>query len=100
MDHPTPGDPGCGPRPGPRVSITSAAGLDVRSIQADDVARVIIQHRRQGGPAPADHRQGGDVRLPALVRPMGRIPERRRRRQHEEGWTRDQVIRLAEAIDA
>ena len=60
----------------------------------DDVARVVIQHRRQVVPAPADHLQIGEVRLPELSRPPGRMPKRLRRRQHDEGRTRQPVIRL------
>ena len=40
------------------------------------------------------------VRLPKLVGSSRRMPKRFRRRQHDEGWTRNQVIRLEDAIDA
>ena len=66
----------------------------------DDVARVIVQHGRQVVPAAPDHLQVGKVRLPEFVRPMGRMVERLPGRQHDEGRTRNQVIRSENAIDA
>ena len=39
----------------------------------DDVARVVIQHRGQVVPAPADDVQIGEVGLPQLVGPTRRV---------------------------
>ena len=63
----------------------------------DDVARVVIQHRREVVPAPAHDLQVGEVGLPQLVRPMRRMPERLRGREHDVGRTRDQVVGLEDA---
>ena len=57
-----------------------------------NVARGVIQHRGQGVPAPADDLQGGEVRLPELVRSMRRMLERFPGRQQAEGRARNQVI--------
>ena len=88
-------------RPGQVERLRHVGRLHRRPEQpGDDVARVIVQHGRQVVPTPADDVQIGKVGLPQLVRPMGRVVKRLLSRQHDEGRTRYQVIRLENAIDA
>ena len=99
MHHANLVDPGLGP--GQVQRLHHVGGLHRRPQHpGDDVACVIIQYRRQVVPAPAHDLQVGKVRLPKLVGPSRWMPKRFRRRQHDEGWTRNQVIRLEDAIDA
>ena len=67
-------DPGLGA--GQVERLRYIRGLHRRAEQpGDDVARVVIQDRRQVVPAPAHHLQVGEVGLPQLVRPVRRVPE-------------------------
>ena len=74
MHHPDPVEPRLGP--GQVQRLHHVGGLHRRPEHpGDDVARVIVQYRRQVVPAPADHWQIGEVGLPELVRPTGRMPD-------------------------
>ena len=60
----------------------------------DDVARVIIQNRRQELPDPTDYSEIGEVRLPQLMYSASRVLESIRRMYHCELWAGDQVVSL------
>ena len=79
--------------------------LDIRcahsrtQLPGDDVAREVIQDRRQIEPASADYLQIGEVRLPELVGRGRLVRELTSSFHHDEGWAGDQVMRLQQPIN-
>ena len=65
-----------------------------------DVPRVVVEHRREVRPAPPDDMEIREVGLPELVGAVRGMGKRFRRREHDEGRTGDQVVRLQDAIHA
>jgi len=53
-----------------RVSCTSVAAILLRSRQADDISRVIIQHGEQLIPAPSDDLKVSKIGLPQFIHPF------------------------------
>ena len=68
-------------------------------LPGDDVAREVVQDRRQVEPALADHLEVGEVGLPELVRGRGLVPELICRLDDDEGRAGDQVMDLENPID-
>ena len=69
-------------------------------LPADNVAREIIKNGREVELAPANHLQISEVGLPHLIWPSGLILELIGRLDDDEGWARDQISGLQDAIDA
>ena len=68
-------------------------------LPGDDVARVIVEHRRQIHPAPADDLEVGEVGLPHLVGPGGFGVELVRGLDHHIGRAGDQVVGLEKPVN-
>ena len=71
-----------------------SGGHGRRQAPGDDVARVIIQNRRQEVPAPTHHSEIGKIGLPQFMYPAGRVLEFIRCLHHRELWAGDQVVGL------
>ena len=93
MDHPDPVDPGLGPRPLQRRRDVGGPHRCPPQ-PGDDVPGIVIKHRRQGVPAPADDLPVRELGLPERMRPPGRMPKRRGRRQHD-GVIQTQAVLVA-----
>ena len=64
-----------------------------------DVAREVIEHGRQIEPAPADDQQVGEISLPQLVYPCGRVTEVVGGLEQNEGRAGDEASRLQQSLD-
>ena len=65
----------------------------------NDIARVVIKDRGQIHPAPANHLQVCEVRLPQLIDGGGVVLELICRLDDDEGRTGDQVMGFEQAVD-
>ena len=86
---------------GQREGIGHVVGPHGRTeLPGDDVARVVVQDRRQIEPAPADDLEVGEVGLPQLVRRRGLVLEGIRRLDDNKGRAGDQIMGLQKPIRA
>ena len=68
-------------------------------LPGDDVARVIIEDRRQVHPAPADDLEVGKIGLPHLVWSCRLVGKLGCRLDDDEGRAGDQIMRLQQAVN-
>ena len=86
---------------GPIQRVFHVLGLHgPAELPGDDIAREVVHHRRQIIPAPVDHLQVGEIRLPELVRLGCRMFELVFGRDHSKHRRCDQVVSLEDPIDA
>src|SRR5271170_1565228 len=81
------------------ADIRDILGLHRRTeLPGDDVAREVVEDCRQIKPAPADDLEVGEVGLPELIGCGSLILEFVGCLDHDEGRTRNQVVRLEQSI--